>query len=89
MFITLKIDCPSNPDVDSNWHKEQVEEDIAKKTGRAPDGENAWIQWALVEALGDACDPKECDPLNMFAENELITSMTIELAFGSCKLTKM
>ena len=89
MFTTFKIDCPSNPDVDSNWHKEQVEEDIAKKSGQVPDNENAWIQWALVEALGDACDPKECDPLNMFAENELITSMTIELAFGSCKLTKM
>lgn len=89
MFTTLKIECPSNPDVDSNWHKKQVEEDVAKKTGQALDDENAWIQWALTEALGDACDLEECDLLSMFAESELITSMTIELAFGSCKLTKM
>ena len=88
MFTTLKIECPSNPDVDSNWHKDQVEEDVAKKTGQALDDENAWIQWALTEALGDICDPKEAAPLNMLAENDLVTSLTINFADGQCKITK-
>ena len=88
MPTVLTIDFPARPDCDSTWCKDQVEEQM-KSSSCTPENEIAWMHWALVEALGDACDPKEIAPLNMFVENDLVTSLTINFADGPCKITKL
>lgn len=87
MCTALKIEFPARPDIDSSWYKDTVEEEMKKRNCIQEDGTN-WIHWALTEALGDICDPKEAKPLNMLAENDLVTSMTISFADGLCKITK-
>ena len=88
MHTALKIDFPARPECDSTWYKYQVEKEM-KSRNCAPDSETDWIHWAIVEALGDACDPEENEPLNMLAENDLVTSLTIEFVDGPCTITKI
>ena len=87
MCTALKIEFPARPDIDSSWYKDTVEEEMKKRNCIQEDGTN-WIHWALTEALGDICDPKEAAPLNMLAENDLVTLLTINFADGQCKITK-
>ena len=87
MCTALKIEFPARPDSDSSWYKDFVEEEMKKRNCIQEHGTN-WIHWALTEALGDICDPKEAAPLNVLAENDLVTSMTISFADGLCKITK-
>ena len=88
MPTILKIDFPARPDLDSTWFKDQVEE-VMKSKNAVPESEIAWMHWALFEALGDACDPREVEPLNMLVENDLVTSLTINFSDGPCKITKI
>ena len=87
MCTALNIEFPARPDSDSSWYKDTVEKEMKKRNCIQEHGTN-WIHWVLTEALGDICDPKEAAPLNMLAENDLVTSLTISFADGPCKITK-
>lgn len=70
------------------WEKDQTEKKMEEHRVVGEDAKS-WMHYALMKEFGDACDPKEADPINMFVENDNITSMTISIGrFGKYVLTK-
>lgn len=77
MTKSLKI-ISSNRDIDGNWHKEDVEEEM-RALDNPPQTETDWISWVFGHALSDVelDDPSILDTI---AENEEIRQVKIEPA---------
>jgi len=87
MFNTLKINS-SNPDIDGNWFKDDVEDEI-KNLFKDIKTDFNWIDWIFLHVFVDVESDNLWKILKLVASCEAITSISLDLGeLGSCRIIK-
>lgn len=65
MTNTLEIICPKEPDMEGEWDRKEIEDEIREIFERAPE-ENEWIEWIMShDDVGDYFSQKIIDVVCM------------------------
>ena len=76
MTTHLQINS-NNPDLNGNWFKADVEEEIEELFGRKPESDTKWIEW-IFDHVFDFEDFEDMSVLDMVAKHDWITEISLE-----------
>ena len=76
MTAHIQIDS-NNPDLNGNWFKADVEEEIEELFGRKPESDTEWIEW-IFNHVFDFEEFEDMSVLDMIAKHDWITEISLE-----------
>ena len=76
MTTHLQINS-NNPDLNGNWFKADVEEEIEELLERKPESDTEWIEW-IFNHVFDFEEFEDMSVLDMIAKHDWITEISLE-----------